>query len=63
MTGVGGAKRKARQAGKKGAAIIVSQLFVLLVYTLIILAVMAILHAKWPEYYFDPLFDKFLKRS
>ena len=63
MTGAGGARRKARQAGKKGAAIIVSQLFVLLVYTLIILVVMALLHAKWPETFFDPLFDRLFQGS
>jgi len=61
MSGAGGAKRKARQAGKKGAAILVSQLFVLVVYTLIILVVMALLHAKWPETFFDPLFDSLFK--
>ncbi|MCH2102801.1 MAG: hypothetical protein MK297_02185 [Planctomycetes bacterium] len=63
MSGAGGARRKVRQAGKKGAAIIVSQLFVLLVYTLIILVVMALLHAKWPETFFDPLFDKLFQGS
>ena len=30
------------------------------VITLIILAVMLLLHAKWPDVYFDPLFDKLL---
>jgi len=61
MSGAGGARRKARQAGKKGAAIFVSQLFVIIVYTLIILVVMALLHAKWPETFFDPLFDSLFK--
>ena len=61
MSGAGGARRKARQAGKKGAAIFLSQLFVLIVYTLIILVVMALLHAKWPETFFDPLFDSLFK--
>lgn len=58
MSGVGGVRRRARQAGKKGAAILISQLVVLAVYTLIILVVMFLLHAKWPELFFDPLFDK-----
>ena len=61
MSGAGGAKRKARQAGKKGAAFLLSQVFVLIVYTLMILVVMALLHAKWPDTYFDPLFDRFIK--
>ncbi len=61
MSGVDGARRKARQAGKKGAAIFVSQLFLITVYTLIILVVMALLHAKWPETFFDPLFDSLFK--
>jgi len=58
MAGSGGARRKARQMGKKGAAIVLSQLFVLLAYTLIILVAMALLHAKWPEIFFDPLFNR-----
>jgi hypothetical protein len=60
MSGAEGAKRRARQAGKKGAAIFISQLFLVSVITLIILAVMLLLHAKWPDVYFDPLFDKLL---
>lgn len=61
MSGSGGARRKMRQAGKKGAAILLSQFFVIIVYTLIILVVMALLHAKWPETFFDPLFDSLFK--
>jgi len=58
MTGAGGVRRRVRQAGKKGAAIFLSQSLVLLIYTLIIMALMFILHIKWPDIFFDLLDDK-----
>jgi hypothetical protein len=61
MSGVDGARRKARQAGKKGAAIFVSQIFLLTVYTLIILVVMALVYAKWPHISLESWVDSFTK--
>lgn len=60
-SGAGGAKRKVRQAGKKGAAFLISQFLVIGVYTLIILAAMLVFRAKGTS--FDTLFDGLLPDS
>lgn len=60
MAGSGGAKRKARQAGKRGAAMLISQLIVSGMHLLLILAVLFILRAKWgEEFQLQGLFDFF----
>jgi len=61
MSGSEAAKRKVRMAGKKGAAVLISQLLVIGVYTLIILAAMLLLRAK--DVGFDAFFDGILGRD
>ena len=57
-SGFGGAKRKVRQAGKKGMALIISQLLVIGFYTLIILVAMLAFRANGTN--FDDLLDELL---
>lgn len=62
MRGQGGVRRRARVAGKKGAAIFISQILLLLVNVLILGVVALVVRARWPEISFDAFFDGILKR-
>jgi hypothetical protein len=63
MAGRGGVRRRARQAGKKGAAIFISQILFLIVNVLIIAVSALIVRARWPEVSFDAFFDSILNRG
>jgi hypothetical protein len=61
--GQGAVRRRARMAGKKGAAIFISQILLLLVNLLILGVGALIVRARWPEVSFDAFFDSILKRG
>lgn len=63
MSGSGGVRRRARVAGKKGAAIFISQILFLLVNLLIVGVGALVVSARWPEFSFDAIFDSILKRG
>jgi hypothetical protein len=59
--GLRGAGRRARSAARGGAAFLVAQLLVVLVYTGILVVTMVVVRLKW-NYSFDGLFDRVLGR-